>query len=470
MNIHLQFLGATQNVTGSCYLLEVDANKILVDCGLFQEREFRSRNWNPFPVDPKRIDAVLLTHAHLDHCGLLPKLVKEGFAGKIICTPPTQEIAKIVLSDAARIQREDAQFKKKRHKREGRKGPYPEIPLYTEEDAEKVFSLFEPVDYERPIATSDSISVTFHDAGHILGSSMIKVKVSSQNINRTILFSGDVGRWNKPIIRDPTLFEQADYILLESTYADRLHENPSSIKSKLCDIINSTVEKGGNVIIPSFAVERTQELLYYLNELLREDCIPHLLTFVDSPMAINVTEVFKHHQDYFDEEMLDLIRSNNLPFYFSTLKLTRSTAESKAINHIKTSCIIIAGSGMCTGGRIKYHLVNNISRSESTILFIGYQARGTLGREIVEGTEKVRIHGQIYPIKANIVQIDGFSAHADQSELLRWLSSFQSPPKRLFIVHGEREIPVLFSKIVQEKYDWSVSIPQYLNKITLNHK
>jgi len=468
MNIQLQFLGAAQNVTGSSYLLEVDNSKILVDCGLYQEREFRSRNWHAFPVDPKGIDAVLLTHAHLDHCGLLPKLAREGFTGKIICTRPTEEIVKIVLSDSARIQEEDARFKQKRHKRERRKGRYPEQALYGRRDAEKVFSLFQSVGYEEPVTVSKAISVTFHDAGHILGSSMVKVKVVSNKKQRTILFSGDVGRWNKPIIRDPSLIEEADYILGESTYGDRVHEGPSDIKGKLCEIINSTVEKGGNVIIPSFAIERTQELMYYLSELLHEDCIPHLLTFVDSPMAINVTEVFKHHREYFDKEMLKLIDNNESPLHFPSLVPTRRVSESKAINRIKASCIIVAGSGMCTGGRIKYHLASNISRPESTILFIGYQARGTLGREIVQGAEEVRILGRMRPVKASIRRLDGFSAHADQSELLRWLSGFRAQPKQMFVVHGEQETTELFAGVVQKNYDWNVSVPQYLDKVALN--
>lgn len=468
MSIQLQFLGAAQNVTGSSYLLEVNSSKILIDCGLYQEREFRSRNWEPFPIDPRGIDAVLLTHAHLDHCGLLPKLAREGFTGKLVCTRPTEEIVKIVLSDSARIQEEDARFKKKRHKREGRKGHYPEQALYGRRDAEKVFSLFESVDYEEQVALSSTINVTFHDAGHILGSSMIKVKVVSHRGERTILFSGDVGRWNKPIIRDPSLIEEADYILGESTYGDRLHEGSSDVKDKLCEIINCTVEKGGNVIIPSFAIERTQELMYHLSELLHEDRIPHLLAFVDSPMAINVTEVFKHHREYFDKEMLRLIDNNKSPLHFPSLIPTRRVSESKAINRIKGSCIIVAGSGMCTGGRIKYHLVNNISRPESTVLFIGYQARGTLGREIVEGAEKVRIHGQIRPVKASIRRINGFSAHADQSELLRWFSGFRAQPKQLFVVHGEQKVTELFAGVVQKNYNWNVSVPQYLDKVTLN--
>jgi len=463
MSLQLQFLGAAQSVTGSSHLLEVNGTKVLVDCGLYQERELRYRNWNPFPINPQTIDIVLLTHGHLDHCGLLPKLVKEGFKGKIMCTPPTQEIANTVLLDSARIQEEDAQFKRKRHERERRKGPYPEIPLYTENDAKKVFSLFELIEYEKIVNINSSVSINFHDAGHILGSSMIKVRVKSKDGEKIILFSGDVGRWNKPIIRDPTIFKQADYILIESTYGDRLHKDPSDIKNMLGDIINSTDKNGGNLIIPSFAIERTQELLYYLSELLYEDRIPHLLTFVDSPMAINITDIFKDYEDYFDKEMLNRIYSGNHPFYFSTLKLTRSTQESKAINHIKASCIIIAGSGMCTGGRIKHHLISNISRPESTILFVGYQAKGTLGRQIVEGIKNVRIHGQIYPVRANVVQINGLSAHADQSELLRWLSSIQSPPKHIFVVHGEQSVAFKFADIIHKKYNWKTSVPKYLD-------
>lgn len=468
MSIQLQFLGAAQNVTGSSYLLEVNSSKILVDCGLYQEREFRSRNWEPFPIDPRGIDTVLLTHAHLDHCGLLPKLTREGFTGKIVCTRPTEEIAKIVLADSARIQEEDANFKKRRHKREKRKSRYPERPLYGRRDAEKVFSLFKSVSYEEQVALNSTINVTFHDAGHILGSSMVKVKVVSNKKQRTILFSGDVGRWNKPIIRDPSLIEEADYILGESTYGDRLHEGSSDVKGKLCEIINSTIEKGGNVIIPSFAIERTQELMYYLSELLHEDCIPHLLTFVDSPMAINVTEVFKHHREYFDQEMLKLIDNNESPLHFPSLVPTRRVSQSKAINRIKASCIIVAGSGMCTGGRIKYHLASNISRPESTILFIGYQARGTLGREIVEGAEEVRILGRMRRVKASIRRLDGFSAHADQSELLKWLSGFQSAPKHLFVVHGEQKVTESFAGVVRKNHHWNVSVPEYLDKIALS--
>ena len=301
MKIKLGFLGATQNVTGSRFLIETDGCKVLVDCGLYQERDLRTRNWDPFPVPPKEIDAVLLTHAHLDHCGLLPKLVREGFNGKIYCTPATGEIARIILLDSAHIQEEDAAYKKRRHEKQGRKGKYPEEPLYKTEDAEAVIPLFSGVPYGQPKQISDGIEATFHDAGHVLGSSTISLKVGSNGNSRTILFSGDVGRWDKPILNDPVLVEEADYVLCESTYGDRVHHDKKDIGDMFADIINSTRERGGNILIPSFALERTQEVLYELNQLLIEDRIPHMLAFVDSPMAVRITDVFEKHPELYDE-------------------------------------------------------------------------------------------------------------------------------------------------------------------------
>ena len=468
MRIRLSFLGATQNVTGSRYLLEANSIRLLVDCGLYQERELRGRNWDPFPVSPDTIDAVLLTHAHLDHCGLLPKLVREGFCGKIYCTNATAEIAQIVLLDSAHLQEADAEFKRKRHDREGRQVPYPEIPLYTVEEAKASFPLFSSLRYDERSQIGDGIEVTFHDAGHILGSSMIKVKVSRNGEDRTILFSGDVGRWNRPILRDPTLFDESDYVLVESTYGDRLHEERKDVNEMLADVINFTQQAGGNIVIPSFAIERAQEILYRLNELLDEDSIPHLMVFMDSPMAISVTEVFKHHPELFDEEMMALLRSGESPFDFPGLKMTRSVGESKAINYIKGTVIIIAGSGMCTGGRIKHHLVRNISRPESTILFVGYQAVGTLGRQIVAGDKEVRILGQMYPVRARIAQISGFSAHADRDGLFRWLSGLKKSPRHLFITHGESDAAGYFANFLREKVRWKVSVPEYQDEVILD--
>jgi metallo-beta-lactamase family protein len=468
MHIKLSFLGAAQNVTGSRFLVEIDGLRFLVDCGLHQERELRGRDWEPFPIPPDTIDAVLVTHAHLDHCGLLPKLVREGFRGPIYCTGATSEITKIILMDSAKIQMEDAEFKRKRHQREGRRGPYPEVPLYTTDDAQACFPLLSPINYGEPVQIGDGTAATFYDAGHILGSSMIKVMISQNGEKRTILFSGDVGRWNKPMLQDPTLFHQADYVLVESTYGNRLHESQGTISDEFAELINSTVKAGGNILIPSFALERSQEVLYYLNELLMEDHIPHLVVFVDSPMAVSITEVFQHHHELFDKEMMELIRHGKSPFDFPGLTMVRTVDQSKAINYITGSAMIIAGSGMCTGGRIKYHLVKNIFRHESTILFVGYQARGTLGREIIGGAKEVRILGQQYPVRAKVAQINGFSAHADRDELFRWLSALRKPPRHLFIVHGEAETAWQFADFLGEKTGWEISVPEYQDEIILD--
>jgi len=459
--IKIGFLGATRNVTGSQYLVEANDVRLLVDCGIYQEREFKRRNWDPFRFSPHTLDAVLLTHAHLDHCGLLPKLVRDGFRGRIYCTDATAEIAQIMLLDSARLQEEDAEFKKKRHQREGRRGPFPEVPLYTIDDAEAVFPLLTTVKYGEAVQIGDGVEAAFYDAGHVLGSSMIEVMVSQSGEKKTVLFSGDVGSRNKPILRDPTIFDEAHYVVVESTYGDRLHEKSVDIGDSLAEIVNSTWKARGNIIIPSFALERAQEVLYYLNELLLEDRIPHLKVFVDSPMANSITEVFEHHPELYDEEMAELIRQKKSPFDFPGLELVRTVDESKAINHIVGTVLVIAGSGMCTGGRIKRHLVTNISRRESTVLFVGYQAVGTLGRSIVEGTEKVRILGQHYLVQARIAMLDGFSAHADRDGLFRWLSGLKKPPRHLFVVHGEAGEAQQFSDFLKEKTGWQISVPEY---------
>ena len=460
-------MGAAQNVTGSRYLVEANNASFLVDCGLYQERELRARNWSAFPIPAEAIDAILLTHAHLDHCGWLPKLVREGFRGRIYCTGATSEIAQIMLMDSAHIQQEDARLKRRRHEREGRKGPYPELPLYTEDDARACFPLLSPIRYEESIHVGDGVTATFSEAGHILGSSMITVVVSRNREKRTLLFSGDVGRWNKPILRDPTVFDDADYVLVESTYGDRLHESSETISTKLTNVINSTVKAGGNIIVPSFALERSQEVLYYLNQLLIENQIPHLMVFVDSPMAVSITKVFEDHPELFDEEMTELVQERKSPFDFPGLSMVRTVEESKAINTITGSVMVIAGSGMCTGGRIKHHLLRNISRPESTILFVGYQAIGTLGRQIVEGAKEVRILGQEHPIRARVAQIDGFSAHADSSELFRWLSGLKKPPRHVFVTHGEPEPAMHFANFLREKTGWEISVPSYSEEATL---
>jgi metallo-beta-lactamase family protein len=468
MQAKLEFLGAAGNVTGSRHLLQVNGSRILVDCGLYQERQLKIRNWDPFPVPPKTINAVLLTHAHLDHCGLLPKLVRDGFKGRIYCTSATADLARIILFDSAKLQEEDAEIKRKRHQKEGRKGPYPEVPLYTVADAETCCPHFAPVEYKQPVKIGEHIEATFCDAGHVLGSSIIKVKVNANENPRTVLFSGDIGRPNRPIIHDPTYVDQADYILVESTYGDRLHEQHEDIKKTVVEVINSTKKTGGNIVVPSFALERSQDILYYINQLMLEGAIPPITVFLDSPMATSITKVFQKHAELFDEEMTELIRHKRSPFNFPGLKMIETTEQSKAINKIKKTVMVIAGSGMCTGGRIKHHLVNNIARPESTIMFIGYQAVGTLGRQIVDGEKEVRIFGQKYPVKARVVQIQGFSAHADRDELLQWLSGLKRPPKKLFVVHGEPESAEHFADFIRSKTGWDVTVPAYQDKFTLD--
>ncbi len=468
MNTRLTFCGAARNVTGSRYLVEADGHKFLVDCGMFQERDFKSRNWEPFRVQPQELEAVLITHAHLDHCGLLPKLVQQGFKGRVISTPATADIAKIIMLDSAKIQEEDAAYKKKRHMREGRKGPYPEIPLYTTEDAEAAALLFEPVPYNTPVPVVEGVTATFHDAGHVLGSSMIRVVIGKGEAERIIVFSGDIGRWNRPMLEDPSLFPRPHYVVVESTYGDRKHEGSHVIADDLAEIVNSTYQRGGHIIVPSFALQRAQEILYYLNLLLMEGKIPEIDVYLDSPMAISITRVFKEYEELFDKEMKALLDKGLSPFTFPGLKMTQTVDESKALNFLKKPSMIIAGSGMVTGGRIKHHISNNISRPESTILFIGYQAFGTLGRSIVEGAKSVRIFNRQHPVKARIAQIGGFSAHADRDDLLRWLEGIKVDPKRVFITHGEEKAAEHFSTFLHEKTGFETHVPTYGETVRLD--
>jgi metallo-beta-lactamase family protein len=467
MAMTLNFCGAAQNVTGSCYHLAVNGQQLLIDCGFFQEHKLKSRNWDPFPFHANEIDAVLLTHAHLDHCGLLPKLRKAGFEGRIHTTPATADIAQIVMLDAAHIQEEDIRHKQQRHQREGRTSPHPYEPLFTVSDAESVLPRFVTTDYEQTVAVGDGIEATFHDAGHILGSASIMLKITSGGETRRVLFSGDLGRYDTPIIRDPAAIAEADYVIIESTYGNRLHKPNAGIPAALADVIGATVEAGGNILIPSFAVERTQELLFHLHNLQRQDRIPHLLAFVDSPMAIRVTDVFKRHPKLFDAETTAMLARGEHPCDFSGLKMSASVDQSKAINYIRGSALIIAGSGMCTGGRIKHHLRKNITRPESTILFIGYQAVGTLGRIILEGADSVRIHGGNYPVKARIHKINGFSAHGDRNELNRWISNLKNKPRRVIVSHGEPDAATAFAEFIHDQHGWDTTVAEYLTPLTL---
>jgi metallo-beta-lactamase family protein len=465
--MELRFLGAARQVTGSRYYLDAGGLHLLIDCGIFQERHYLARNWEPSPVSPDSIDHLLLTHAHLDHAGLIPRLVREGFAGPVMATPATRDLAEIILADAAEILEEDAAYKKTRHEKEQRKGPYPEVPLYTADDVRAALPHFQPVPYDKPISLNKNVTVRYHDAGHILGSAMLELTIGRNGDARTVVFSGDIGEWNRPIVRDPSVFERADYVIMESTYGTREHEGMGEVEEQLCDVINSTVEAGGNIVIPTFAVERAQELLYYLSRLIRDDRIPHLLIFLDSPMAVDVTEVFRRYRQSMDAEARELLESGESFFRFPGLNLVRSTTESKAINRIRGSCIIMAGSGMCTAGRIKHHLVNNISRPECTVVFVGYQAMGTLGRELTDGRTEVRIHGAKRIVRARIAQIHGLSAHAGRSSLLKWVGRLKRPPKRVFLTHGEEDAANALGAEIRSRWGWPVHIPQYQEQVRL---
>jgi len=461
--MNLTFLGAAQNVTGSRYLLEAAGKRVLIDCGLYQERDLVQRNWDPFPVPPSSIDAVLLTHAHIDHCGYLPRLVKNGFAGPVFGTDATADIAKIVLMDSAKLQAEDAEFKKRRHEKEHRHGPFLEAALYDTADVEACCGHFQAVPYDRPTAILPGIEATFREAGHILGSSTILIRAD----DRTIVFSGDLGRHDRPILRDPLNCPAADYVVMESTYGDRVHEAGPPIADQLAEVVTDTQRRGGNLIIPAFAIERAQEVLYYLSDLLAANRIPHLLVFLDSPMAVKVDEVFERYLPLMDDAMNQRVRDHASPFHFPGFKPVQTVDESKAINHITGTVAVMAGAGMCTGGRIKHHLINNISRPESTVLFVGYQAVGTLGRLILEGTSPVRILGQVLPVRARIAHVAGFSAHADRTELLAWLADVKSkPPRRIFVTHGEAATAASFAETLRAN-GYEAAAPKYGERVEL---
>lgn len=466
MTVTLSFLGATGYVTGSRFLIESGRSRVLIDCGLCQERENLCHNWDPFTVPPSTIQAVLLTHAHLDHTGWLPKLVAQGFRGPVYCTEPTIEIASLLLMDSARIMEEDAEAKRRRHEREGRRGPHPEVPLYTTRDARQATRLFSPVRYGRPVQVAQDVTADFRDAGHILGSATILLTLRNRGRDTSLLFSGDLGGPLRPIVRDPEDQCGADYVVMESTYGDRLHPK-EDVAEQLARVINETVSRGGNVVIPSFAVERAQELLYHLGRLITSGRIPRLPVILDSPMAQSVTRVFEKYPALLDADVADAIRKGHSPFDFPGLRYVRSTQESEGVAHMGTPAVIIAGSGMATGGRIKRHLISNIGRPESTVLFVGYQAVGTLGRHILDGERPVRILGAMHPVRARIERIDAFSAHADRDGLLAWASSLEPRPRQVFLVHGEEEAAGSFAEMLRRRKGWSVTIPAHNDRAEL---
>ncbi|MEZ5462008.1 MBL fold metallo-hydrolase [Dokdonella sp.] len=425
--------GAAKQVTGSCHLLECNEQRVLIDCGLIQgSRTAEQANREDFGFDPASIDAVLLTHAHLDHCGRLPLLVKRGFRGRILATAATRELAHVVLLDAAGLQEEDARRAQGRQ----RNGEAVEPPLYTVQDARQVMDLFaDDVVYGETIQVAPGITARFLDAGHILGSASILIEVDDGSLQRRLVFSGDLGNPNRPIVRDPMPAPAADYVIMESTYGDRPHRSVPDSVEELYQAIRETTGRHGNVIIPTFALERTQEILYYLHIGIRTGAVPgHLRIFLDSPMAISATEIFRRHPECFDLDFVGELEHGD-PFDMPGLHFTRETSESMAINTIQSGAVILAGSGMCNGGRVRHHLKHNLWRERCSIVFVGYAAEGTPARRIVDGAESVRLFNSDVPVRAQVWTINGFSAHAGQPSLIDWLGD--APRRKVFLVHGE---------------------------------
>ncbi len=441
----LSFHGADQGVTGSCHLLEAAGKRILVDCGLYQGgRELAEENAEPFGFEAAAIDYVLLTHAHLDHCGRLPLLVKRGFRGEIICTAATRELARVVMLDAAHLQEEEARWQARKEQRRGRKEA-PE-PLYTTLDALAVMECFgRTARYGETLELAAGIAATFVDAGHILGSASVLVDSASEGQRRRVLFSGDLGNAGRPLLRDPVVPEGADAAVMETTYGDRLHRPIGPSVEEIYQAIHDTFRRGGNVIIPTFALERAQEILFYLREGVEKEVLPRSMqVFLDSPMAISATEIFRRHPECYDAQTARLFADGRDPLRFAGLHYLREAAESMSLNRISGGAVIMAGSGMCTGGRVRHHLKHNLWREDCSVVFVGYAARGTLARRIIDGAATVHVLGEDIPVRARIHTINGFSAHADRDELLAWHR--RAAPKRTFLVHGEAETMAAFAK------------------------
>lgn len=450
----IRFLGAARVVTGSCYHLITDSLQILVDCGMYQGKNADEVNRQPFQFDPGQIDVLLLTHAHLDHSGLLPKLVADGFKGDIVATAGTAELVEIMLLDSAHIQERDAEWMTKKSFRAGKDQIYQ--PLYTEEDAKGVMPFVKKVNYMETLQLKSGVRYRFIDAGHILGSGSLEIWLNNGDEEKKIVFSGDIGKNDNPIINDPQHIDNANYVVVESTYGNRLHRGIEESIEEMVQAIKNTFKKGGNVLIPAFSVGRTQDILYILNRLVKQDRLPKLNVYVDSPLADKATKIYMAHPEYFDAEALTAFkfRSNE----GMNLHFTTSIEESQKINRIKSGAIIIAGSGMCDGGRIRHHFKHNIWRPECSIIFTGFQVKGTLGRHIIDGAKSARILGEEMVIRAKTYTIGGFSAHADQKELLEWLGTITNRPKT-FVTHGEESVSLEFEKVIQEKLGLETYVP-----------
>ncbi|MGI6622050.1 MAG: MBL fold metallo-hydrolase RNA specificity domain-containing protein [Acetivibrionales bacterium] len=467
----IRFLGASSSVTGSCHLITTNKHKFLLDCGLFQgSDEMDELNSRDFEFDPSEIDFMFLSHAHIDHSGRIPLLVKRGFKGRIYCTDATADLLNIMLKDSASIQEREVEWKNRKNQRAGK--PLVE-PLYTLYDAEESLKYVVPVLYNQLVEIDEEVKAVFNDAGHILGSSIIELFITENNDVSKIVFSGDLGAKGKPILRDPTIIKKADYLIMEATYGNRFHERNDTSIQKLVDIVIKTIKRGGNVVIPAFAVGRTQEIIYEFNRFYEEhseykDALKNVIVYVDSPMATSVTDVFRANVQVFDDETRNYILRGDHPLDFKNLKFTRTTEESVALNTNPEPKVIISTSGMCEAGRIKHHLKHNLWNPRSSIVFVGYQAKGTLGYSIVNGDKKVTIFGEKIQVEAEIYNLEGFSGHADQEGLLDWLAGFQKVPKEIFLVHGEEESKIQFAKAVKESLDYNCTVVKGDMEVTLS--
>jgi len=461
----ISFLGAAKIVTGSNFLIETKNTKFLIDCGMFQgSKSINRMNYEPFSFNPGEIDFMVLSHAHIDHSGRIPKLTKKGFKGNIYTTKATTDLCSIMLPDSGHIQEMENKWDNRKRRRSG--GKLRE-PLYTVKEAEESLKYFKPVLYNQKIKLSEEVTLRFRDAGHILGSSIIELWIKEEEGKETkLVFSGDLGRRDRPILRDPSIIDEADYLIVESTYGNKLHHPSEDDAKELISIINATAKRGGNVVIPSFAIERAQDIIYELNKYYTEyvksedQDFLSVPVYVDSPLTVSATEIFLRNPDCFDEDTLKLINIGNNPLDFRNLKFTRTVEESKQINFSKESKVIISASGMCTAGRIKHHLKHNLWRKESSIVFVGYQAEGTLGRKIKEGEKVVKIFGEEIQVNAEIHSLEGFSGHADKEGIMWWIKGFKNQPQKIFVVHGEEEATEEVSRKIEEELKIKTHIPE----------
>lgn len=450
----IQFCGASTGVTGSCHLITTEKHKILLDCGQFQGGKAQDAlNYEEFPFDPAEIDFVILSHAHIDHCGRIPLLVKRGFKGDIYCTDATADLLDVMLKDSGYIHEKEAEWKNRKNERAGRAMVE---PLYTYNDAVDSLKFVKPVLYDQLVELNEQMKMVFNDAGHILGSAITELWITEDDNVSKLVFSGDLGVMDRPILRNPTIIKKADYVIMETTYGNRLHPKNSMDVKKLMDIIRKTAKRGGTTVIPSFAVGRTQELIYELNRVYDSDSEYHkdfenIMVYVDSPMATTATEVFKKNAQVFDDETKEYIMKGDNPLDFKNLKFTRTSEESMWLNTDNEPKVIISASGMCEAGRIRHHLKHNLWNSKSSIIFVGYQAEGTLGKLLVEGAKEVTLFGEKIQVNAEIYNLEGFSGHADRDGLLAWLKGFQKEPKHIFLVHGEQQAKEDFAETVRKE-------------------